>query len=122
MSKWTTFDSEPTTFEQLQLAVRIALENIRRRGTNYRMDVDYKNKYAKITWSTSGNQIERSRTQPAKNSVHPIDASTLRYNNTKTESKANPTGSTIDHYRFNGVNYPVDWDKVEPDSYREYGR
>lgn len=31
-------------------------------------------------------------------------------------------GSPIDHYTFNGENYPVDWNNISDDDYCEFGR
>lgn len=122
MSIRPVINKELEVVKQFELAVRSLLEYFSGTGENYRMALDYIDEYTSVSWSTSSSQTERDRKKTTTQPIYQGYAAQTRYNNTETESKANPTGSTIDHYRFNGVDYPIDWDRVEPDSYKEFGR
>ena len=122
MSIRPVIDKELEVVKQFELAVRSLLEYFSGTGENYRMALDYIDQYTAFSRFASNNKIERNGKKTAAEYIHSGYVTQTRYNNTEDASKVNPTGSTIDHYRFNGVDYPVDWDNVEADSYKEFGR
>lgn len=120
MSIRPSINKELEVVKQFELAVRSLLEYFSGTGENYRMALDYIDQYTSFARIDSSSQAFGKRQETTSQSIHQGNAGKTR-NNSKTTS-SNPTGSPINHYRFNGIDYPIDWDNVESDSYKEFGR